>query len=56
MSKTFWLFCAVRQEIAEAQYVFSEVAVFMSACTPAPPQESEPAIISILFFILGIIF
>ena len=30
--------------------LFNVVTVLMSACIPAPPDESEPAIISILEF------
>ena len=37
--------------MAVMAYEPSDVTVLMSACTPAPPEESEPAIIKILDFI-----
>ena len=36
--------------IAVIAYDPREVIVFMSACMPAPPEESDPAIIRILDF------
>jgi|TARA_B110000444_G_C18665804_1_gene512887 hypothetical protein len=41
----FWDVTAV---IAVIAYEPRDVTVFMSACMPAPPEESDPAIINIL--------
>jgi len=41
----FWTVRAVKAVIA---YEPKLVAVFISACIPAPPEESDPAIINIL--------
>ena len=45
------VFCDVMAVIAVMAYEPSDVTVLMSACMPAPPEESEPAIIKILDFI-----
>ena len=37
--------------IAVIAYEPSDVTVLISACIPAPPEESEPATINILDFI-----
>jgi len=42
--------------IAVIAYEPSVVTVFISACIPAPPDESEPAIIKILDFIFKLIY
>ena len=49
------VFCDVTAVIAVIAYDPSEVTVLMSACMPAPPEESEPAIIKILDFIFNLI-
>lgn len=41
------VFCAVSAVIALIAYIPCIVIVFMSACIPAPPLQSEPAIVSI---------
>ena len=45
------VFCDVIAVIAVMAYEPSDVTVLISACIPAPPEESEPAIIKILDFI-----
>ena len=42
------VFCDVMAVIAVMAYDPSEVTVLISACIPAPPEESEPAIINTL--------
>ena len=41
------VFCAVKAVIAVIAYPPKEVTVLISACIPAPPEESDPAIIKI---------
>ena len=54
----FWIlevFCAVKAVITDVPYTPKTVNVFKSACIPAPPEESEPAIdkaIDTFFFFL----
>jgi hypothetical protein len=40
--------------IAVIAYDPSEVTVFISACIPAPPEESDPAIINTLDLIFNL--
>src|SRR5438552_3407215 len=40
------VFCAVRAVMALVPYTPSAANVFKSACTPAPPPESDPAMVS----------
>jgi hypothetical protein len=42
------VFCDVTAVMAVIAYDPSAVTVFMSACIPAPPEESDPAIINTL--------
>ena len=42
--------CEVIAVIAVIAYEPKEVTVLISACIPAPPEESEPAIINTLDF------
>ena len=42
------VFCAVKAVIAVIAYDPRVVIVLISACIPAPPDESDPAIIRIL--------
>ena len=42
------VFCDVTSVIAVIAYDPNEVTVLISACIPAPPDESEPAIINTL--------
>ena len=47
------VFCDVTAVNAVIAYDPKDVTVLMSACMPAPPEESEPAIIKILDFIFN---
>jgi hypothetical protein len=47
------VFCTVTAVIAVIAKEPKQVAVLISACMPAPPEESEPAIIKILDFIFN---
>ena len=50
-SVTATVFCAVTEVIADiAKPPFAEIAL-ISACIPAPPPESEPAIVRICFIL-----
>ena len=49
------VFCEVIAVIAFIAYEPRDVTVLISACMPAPPDESDPAIIKILDFILNLI-
>ena len=46
-AKTPSVFCAVTAVITLIPYVPIALNVFKSACTPAPPEESEPAMVSV---------
>src|SRR5581483_6520002 len=48
MAVTPAVFCAVSATIAEVPYTPAAANAFRSACTPAPPPESEAAIVSAL--------
>ena len=49
------VFCEVIAVIAVIAYEPRDVTVLISACMPAPPDESDPAIIKILDFIFNLI-
>ena len=49
------VFCEVIAVIAVIAYEPRLVIVFISACIPAPPEESEPAITNILDFNFNLI-
>ena len=49
------VFCEVIAVIAVIAYEPRDVTVLISACIPAPPDESDPAIIKILDFIFNLI-
>src|SRR5258708_34410047 len=46
MPLTPWVFCAVSAVMTEAPKTPSAAKVFRSAWMPAPPDESEPALVS----------
>ena len=46
MELTPVVFCDVNAVMAVIAYEPSEVTALISACIPAPPEESEPAIIN----------
>ena len=48
------VFCEVIAVIAVIAYEPRDVTVLISACIPAPPDESDPAIIKILDFIFNL--
>ena len=48
------VFCEVIAVIAVIAYEPRDVTVLISACMPAPPDESDPAIIKILDFIFNL--
>ena len=48
------VFCEVIAVIAVIAYEPRDVTVLISACMPAPPEESDPAIIKILDFIFNL--
>ena len=48
-SLTALVFCAVRAVIIDIPYTPSAENVFKSACTPAPPLQSDPAIVNALW-------
>ena len=48
------VFCEVIAVIAVIAYEPRDVTVLISACIPAPPEESDPAIIKILDFIFNL--
>ena len=50
IDKTPVVFCAVIAVKAVIAYPPNEVAVLISAWIPAPPDESDPAMIKILVF------
>ena len=47
------VFCAVRAVMALIAYMRWAVMVLMSAWMPAPPEESEPAMVSTVFMVWG---
>ena len=49
------VFCEVIAVIAVIAYEPRDVTVLISACIPAPPDESDPAIIKILDFIFNLV-
>ena len=55
MENTPDVFCEVNAVIAVIAYEPRLVIVFISACIPAPPEESEPAITNILDFNFNLI-
>ena len=55
MENTPDVFCEVIAVIAVIAYEPRLVIVFISACIPAPPEESEPAITNILDFSFNLI-
>ena len=55
MENTPDVFCEVTAVMAVIAYEPRLVIVFISACIPAPPEESEPAITNILDFSFNLI-
>src|SRR5438046_7615814 len=53
MPLTPLVFCAVRAVMAEAPYTPSAANVFRSAWMPAPPEESEPAMVSAIGVVIA---
>ena len=50
------VFCAVSAVIALIAYILCIVMVLISACIPAPPLQSEPAIVRIFFIVYPFCF
>ena len=50
------VFCEVTAVTAVIAYDPNVVTVLMSACIPAPPEESDPAIINTLDFIFNLFY
>jgi hypothetical protein len=46
------VFCAVSAVMALIAYMPCAEMVFISACIPAPPLQSEPAIVSTFFIFI----
>ncbi len=49
------VFCAVSAVITEAPKTPSAAKVFRSAWMPAPPDESEPAMVSATGVVMGLV-
>ena len=47
--KTPTVFCAVTDVTTDVPYTCRAANVFKSACIPAPPPESDPAIVNVTF-------